>query len=143
MLETITVAMTAERDAHIQAKLAEHEEAMHALMRAHDEGNAALMRARDEENAAEIAELVKTFEGQVALIRSPVRSAGLNEGGAADSLGEGIVVTGSAVASPQLQAYIGVVAENLSLKFIGDAVNSKDEAKLNPLSPEPSSARIT
>ncbi len=46
MLETITVAMTAERDAHIRAKLAEHEEAMHALMKARDEENATLMCLR-------------------------------------------------------------------------------------------------
>ncbi len=61
MLETITVAMNAERDAHIRAKLAEHGEAMHALMRARDEENAALMRARDEDTT-KIAELVKTLK---------------------------------------------------------------------------------
>ena len=87
MLETITEAITAERDAHIQAKLAEHDEVMHALV-----------RARDEENAAEIAELIKTIEDHVALTRPPVRSAGLNGGGAADSIGEGIAATGGAVA---------------------------------------------
>ncbi len=37
MLKTITVAMNAERDAHIRAKLAEHEEAMHALLQVRDE----------------------------------------------------------------------------------------------------------
>ncbi len=37
MLVTITVAMTAERDAHIAAKLAEREKAMYALMQSRDE----------------------------------------------------------------------------------------------------------
>ena len=52
MLETITVAMTAERDAHIQAKLAEQEEAMHAMMQARDEEYAATLMQERDENAA-------------------------------------------------------------------------------------------
>jgi hypothetical protein len=124
MLETITEAITAERDAHIQAKLAEHDEVMHALM-----------RARDEENAAKIAELIKTIEGRIALTRPPVRSAGFNEGG--ETIGGGIAATGGAVALPQFQAGIGVDA-TISLQFFGDVVNSKEKAKLHSLSPEPS-----
>jgi hypothetical protein len=144
MLKTITEAITTERDAHIQTKLAEYEEAMHARMQARDAENGTLharMQARDAENAAKIAELVKTLEGQIAHTRSPARSAGLNDGGAADSFGDGIAATGGVVASPQFQADIGVDA-TIYLQFTGGALNSKDEAKLNALPTEPSSALI-
>ena len=74
MLETITVAMNAEQDARIRAKLAAHEKAMNALLQVRDEEYATRMRARDEENTVKIAELDKKFEGQIALTRFPARS---------------------------------------------------------------------
>ena len=140
VLEAITLAVNAERDAYVRAKLAEHDEAMHAMMQVRDEEYAARMQARDAD-AAKMAELLKTLEGQIAHTRSLARPAGLNDGGAADSFRDGIGATGGVVASPQFQADIGVEA-TISLQFIGGAVNSKDEAKLNALPTEPSPALI-
>ncbi len=43
VLEAITVAVNAERDAYVRAKLAEHDEAMHAMMQVRNEEYAARM----------------------------------------------------------------------------------------------------
>jgi hypothetical protein len=62
MLETITVAVNAERDAYVRAKLAEHDEAMRAMLHVRDEEYAARMRARDAENVAKLLSMLKLLK---------------------------------------------------------------------------------
>jgi hypothetical protein len=119
MHEAISAAVHAERDAYFALKLAEQNAALQAQL------------------AAKIAEL----EG--ALPRLPIRPAGPNDGAAADSVGQSTPTANLLLSASKLQTEIGRLAAEISLQFIGDPVNSKDEVKLNSLSTEPSPALIS
>jgi len=152
ILDTMAAAINADSDARIAAQFAEREEAFAAQMRARDAEYAANMqardaeyaanmKARDAESAAKFDELIKNFEASQSS-RALIRSAGSNGGSAADPTANGGASAGSIADSFQLQAEIGKLASGISLQFIGEMVNSKDEAKLNSLSTIPSAELI-